>query len=383
MRHLMTALVLLTAMNLAAAKDDTWVIGLDADMSSVASQGGEAIQRGIELAINEINAQGGVLGKPLELEVRDHRGNPARGIANLKAFKKRENLLAVVGGVHTPVAIAQLPVIHELPLVYLSPWAAGTPVVKNGFQPNFVFRLSVRDEWAGKVILQEAKDDQCRSISLMLERTGWGRSNENSMTAASAELDLPIDSINWFNWKSTVLPDIVNNLASSNVECIAVVANTPEGVSIVRAVSDLPSEKRPRLYSHWGITGGDFIEQVGLETLSTVSLKFLQTIAFDAPKTAQGESLVQAYIDQYGDTKGHNAFNGVAHAYDLTWLLALAVKNAGDNDPANIQSSLEKIAYYEGAMKTYEYPFSAENHEALNANDYLLLRFNEFGFSQK
>lgn len=381
-RTLLLALLVFSASVLHAESDD-WVIGLDADMSSVAKDGGVAIRQGMELAIAEINANGGVLGKPLRIEVRDHRGNPARGIGNIRAFGKLDNLLAVVGGVHTPVAIAELPLIHELPVIYLDPWAAGTPIIKNDYNPNYAFRLSVRDEWAGEVILREAKKDNCPSITLLLERTGWGRSNETSMTAAGKALQLPIDGVEWFNWNSDILDTLVNTLAQKSVECIALVANTPEGVGIVQAVSELPAESRPRIYSHWGITGGNFTEQIGLEALAKVKLKYLQTIAFNAPKTSKGEQLVASFEAAYGKHEGHNSFNGVTHAYDLVHLLALAVEQAGTGDVVKVRNSLEKLDVFEGAMKTYQRPFAPDNHEALTPDDYVLLQFNAKGFGEQ
>ena len=92
---------------------DPIVIGLDADMSKGAAQSGEAIRRGLVLAIEQINGRGGVLGRPLALEVRDHRGTPARGRDNIEDFAAMDDLVAVVGGIHTPVALAELEAIHR------------------------------------------------------------------------------------------------------------------------------------------------------------------------------------------------------------------------------------------------------------------------------
>ncbi len=66
------------------------------------------------------------------------------------------NVVAILGGIHTPVAMDELKTIHELQMIYLGPWAAGTPVVKNGHSPNYVFRVSVRDEYAGAFLVGSA-----------------------------------------------------------------------------------------------------------------------------------------------------------------------------------------------------------------------------------
>jgi branched-chain amino acid transport system substrate-binding protein len=81
------ALLLLLFTTLTFAQTPLY-IGLDADMSAVSKDGGIAIQRGAMIAIEEINHAGGVLNRPLELITKDHRGNPARGIANIKALSK-------------------------------------------------------------------------------------------------------------------------------------------------------------------------------------------------------------------------------------------------------------------------------------------------------
>jgi branched-chain amino acid transport system substrate-binding protein len=373
-------IVLLVGFCAHVASASPWVIGIDADLSSVAKAGGVAISQGAQLAIDEINASGGILGEQVVLVAKDHRGNPARGISNLKAFSKNERFLAVIGGVHTPVALAELPLIHEKSLIYLGPWAAGTPVIRNGYEPNFAFRLSVRDEWAGGVILSKAKQKGCQSVTLFLEQTGWGRSNEKSMTKASAAQNLPIKGIEWFNWNSPILDKIVAKTVTDGTECIALVANTPEGAEIINALAKVDTDKRPKVFSHWGITGGDFTKKVGLDNLSNVELYYLQTLAFSSPKTLVGEHLKNTFEKKYGKHLGHNAFNGVAHAYDLVHLLALAVKQSGSADSIKVRHALENLGTFKGAMKTYNKPFTATQHEALSQSDYIMLEFNKQGY---
>jgi len=185
MKKLVFSLVLLVQIPFLFAQDEKWVIGLDADMSAVAASGGQAIKQGALIAIEEINKKGGVLGRELQLKVLDHRGNPSRGIDNIIRFSKEPNLLAVIGGVHTPVALAELETIHQHKILYLDPWAAGTAIVDNGYEPSFVFRVSVRDEHAGSVLVKAAKSKGAKNVGLLLERTGWGRSNEASMKQAA------------------------------------------------------------------------------------------------------------------------------------------------------------------------------------------------------
>ena len=180
--------------------DNPIVIGLDADMSSGSAEAGESIRRGAVLAISEINTAGGVLGRPLQLVVKDHRGNPARGIDNLEELSQIENLVAVLGGLHTPVMLAELDTIHKHQLVSLVPWAAGTPIIDNGRDPSYVFRVSVRDEFAGGVLIDFVQRAGYTRPGLLLERTGWGRSNEKAIGDALRDRGLTSAGTKWFDW---------------------------------------------------------------------------------------------------------------------------------------------------------------------------------------
>lgn len=384
MKLLNIAFVFALCCSQTIADEKTLYIGLDADMSAVAQTGGIAIQRGAEIAITEINASGGVLGKHLELIVKDHRGNPARGIANIHAFAKQEDLLAVLGGVHTPVALKELPAIHEHKIIYLDPWAAGTPIVDNGFEPNYVFRVSVRDKEAGKVFINYAQKLGVKRVGLLLEQTGWGRSNVNSISEAAESKGIEVGGTEWFNWGQTSVSAELKSLKREKVEAIILVANAPEGAMIVKEISRDPILKTLPIISHWGIASGKFAKEVGTEILQSINLAVLQTYSF---KQARDEKINQEVLDQYRSLFDESATastipaaTGVAHAYDLVHLLAIAVKNANSEDREKIRDALEHIPEYPGLVKHYKPPFSAENHDALLAEDYILSRFDESGW---
>lgn len=354
------------------------VIGLDADMSSASAQSGEAIRRGAELAIAEINAVGGVLGRPLRLEVKDHRGNPARGKDNMRAFAETEDLVAVIGGIHTPVALAELDLIHEHEIIYLGAWAAGTPVVENGRDPNYVFRVSVRDEFAGGYLLRSARARGFRRPGLLLERTGWGRSNEKAFTEAALDLGMNLAAIQWFNWGIKDLREQILALTEAGADVVMLVANPREGGVAIRSMAELDGAQRRPIISHWGITGGDFPALVG-EALDQVDLTFLQTYSFLAPSVPErAERFLSAYFARYADTRRAAEVRspvGTAHAYDLVHMLAQAIERSRGIDRRLVRVALERLPRFEGLMKDYDPPFTPQRHDALTADDFSLARY--------
>src|SRR3989442_1368061 len=107
-------------------------VALVAAMSGGSALSGEAIKRGLSVAIDEINANGGLLGgRKVELVVRDEEGNPSKGVTAARDVIEREGAVAVFGGLHSPVGLAMLPVFHELKVPYVGTWAAATGITRD------------------------------------------------------------------------------------------------------------------------------------------------------------------------------------------------------------------------------------------------------------
>ena len=362
-----------------ALDEEAFTIGLNADMSSASAESGEAIRRGMIVAIDEINATGGVLGRPLQLKVRDHRGNPARGVDNIDAFGAQDDVIAVMGGLHTPVTMAELPFIHRNNLIYLVPWAAGTNIVDNGYSPNNVFRVSVRDEYAGRFLAQEAQRRGFKTIGLLLEQTDWGRSNETTFQNVAHKIGLNISGVQWFSWGVKDLRLQTEALRSSGADVILLVANAREGTIAARAVASMTAAQRLPVISHWGITGGQFAEMLG-DDIEAIDLTFLQTYSFLQPtRPERANAFLARYYALFPQDRPKpqdiRSPVGAAHAYDLTHMLARAAAQAGSVEPDELRQALENLDAYEGLVKVYDPPFTSSRHDALTQDDYTLARF--------
>ncbi|MEM7247529.1 MAG: TRAP transporter substrate-binding protein DctP [Acidobacteriota bacterium] len=352
---------------------DAIVIGLDADLQGNSARSGLAIRRGMELAIEEINADGGVLGRRLEMVARDNSMIAARGLANLEYLRNIEQLVAVVGGISSPVALAQLDTIHEHRLIYLDPWAAATGIVANGRDPNYVFRVSVRDEHAAGYLIPRALEISPQ-VALLLVNNGWGRSNHRAMMTSLEERGLSPVGVEWFDWGEKNWPEKVERLRRLGAGVIVYVGNGVEGARFVELLSRL--ETPMPVVSHWGITGADFADLAG-DSLDRVDLRVLQSFSFIGNERA--ESLVERYSQRYGvvDARGIVAPVGTAHAYDLVHLLARAIRRAGTTERPMVREALERVEQHEGVVKRYAPPFTPDRHDALDSSSFLMARYEE------
>lgn len=353
------------------------IIGINADMSLGGAIAGESIKRGVKLAVSEINREGGLLGMPVRVVVKDHSSVPARGIANIKILNKLDNLLAIVGGMHSPVIIASHKIIHDNKIIYLAPWSSATPVAHNEYKPNYVFRVSVCDMIAGNFMVDQAVKKSDR-VAFLMGNTDWGRSNLEAMSKALKKIGLEPVAVERFNWGDTDMTLQLTRIEKQNPGVILTALNAPEGIGLIRTM-----KRRNTIIpviSHWGITGGNFFEPVKKE-LENIPFQFIQSFSFFNELTPRAEKLMHNYYKTYSISSPEQipAPVGTAHAYDLIHLLAEAVKIAGSLERPAVRTALEKIKYFEGAVKTYSQPFTADSHDALGPKDFFMAEYDNNG----
>src|SRR6476661_3520966 len=92
------AMASLLSLSSAAIAADPIKLGLITALSGQSARAGEAITRGMQIAIDEVNAKGGVMGRPLELVRRDDEGNPAKGVTAARELILKEKVAVLFGG---------------------------------------------------------------------------------------------------------------------------------------------------------------------------------------------------------------------------------------------------------------------------------------------
>ncbi|MBL8470673.1 MAG: ABC transporter substrate-binding protein [Rhodocyclaceae bacterium] len=365
-----------------AADKPPVLIGLDAEFGVADSLSGQAVEQGLRIAMAQINAAGGVLGgRPLQLEVRDHAGLPARGIRNLREFANLPDLVAVFGARFSPVIIEEMPVIKETQTLFMATWSSADPIVENGMEPNYVFRLSLFDKIIMARMMQEAADLRAYRVGLLLSNTGWGRSAQAAAESwAAAHPEVKIVHATWANRRDTTMAPQYRALLDAGAQVVVAVINDDLGAILIRELAALPRDQRRTVLSHWGVTGGDFAKQAG-PALNKVDFRIIQSFSFFRAKSDVARGFFATARTLYGWNAPDDiaAPVGVAHAFDLMHILARAIDLAGSTDRAQVRDALERVRDYHGLVKFYERPFAPRRHEALDASDILMTRIRDDG----
>jgi branched-chain amino acid transport system substrate-binding protein len=309
--------------------------------------------------------------------VRDNRSLPAVGVDHLRELAAVPDLVAVFGGRFSPVYIESLPVAHELGIPLMNPWGSADPITDHGLRPSFSFRLSLKDAWAAPAFVRFAREHHgATRLGVLLPNTAWGRSNQAAIMRAAAAGGASVVGERWYNWGDASLLDQYQELRLAGAQALILVANEGEGALLVREMAALPESERLPIVSHWGITGGQFARQAG-EALQKVDLAVIQTVSFVGNERPAARRVLAALQQRYGIAAADQVTSpaGVAHAYDLTHLLARAIRQAGSTERRRIRTALEQLGPYDGLVRHYQRPFAPDRHDALAETDVIFARY--------
>jgi branched-chain amino acid transport system substrate-binding protein len=356
-------------------------VGISAEFGVVGSTSAQAVQLGAQIAADEINAAGGVLGgRRIEVVIKDDRSVPARAIKNLQDFAADPAVVAVLCGKYSPVVVEAVPEVHRLGLPLLDPWAAADPITEHGLTPDYVFRLSLRDSWAMQAMAEHARAQGITRIGLLLPNTEWGRSSERAMRRLENDGQVPrIVAAAWYNWGEPSMLEHYKGILAAGAEMLILVANEREGSLLVKEVAPLPKAQRLPMLAHWGLTGGTFFDNAG-PALREVDFAVVQTYSFVGAADPVARRVIDAAVRRGAAGERQIASPvGVAHAYDLVRILAKAIDAAGSTDRAAVRDALESVRDYQGLVKYMERPFAPGRHDALSPDEVFLARYASDG----
>lgn len=348
-------------------------VGLVAALSGQSAKSGEALTRGLSMAINEVNARGGVLGRQLELVRRDDESNPSKGMLAVRELVQREKVTVLFGGLDTPVSLAIVPLANQLKVPFMGIWAAGTKITENGAADNYVFRVSAVDELVDEALVQYGVNNGMKKPGMILINNPWGESNEAGFKRALEKRSLANAGVERIQDSDLDVVPQLTRLKNAGADTLLMVGNVGPSAQVVKSLDrmgwDVP------VVSHWGPAGGRFGELAGP---NASKVHFIQTYVFTEHNGAKGDALLAALKTAYPQIKTVADVTpavGIANAYDALHLAAQAIEKAGKTDGPAVRNGFYAITDYDGLIKHYKQPFSASKHDALGPDDYIFSHF--------
>lgn len=365
-----TALVAAMSVAVASYAQDI-KLGFNGDLSaSPSAQSGKAGVIGIEAAIADINAAGGVLGRKLTLVVRDDQSQPPKSIQNMSDLIDNEKVAAVFGPTNSGNALAWRHIPNQKKVVSMGMIGSGTDITKpmSPGADNYMFRVSMVDrEQIAALVAYSAKTGG-KKMGLMGETTGYGQGGLKDLEEIVKMHGLTPLAVEKFGVADTDMTSQLNKMKSAGVDTILVWAQgTPTG-QVMRSMEKI--NYFPTMLTSWAADNITFFDAAG-KNLASKPI-FMRTIV--NPTTPMQRQLYERTVSKLA---APSAFPFVIHGYDAVLLVAEAIKQAGGVNGAKVKDALENLnSPVKGVMKTYTKPFNKTNHEALTASDLAFVKWN-------
>jgi branched-chain amino acid transport system substrate-binding protein len=344
---------------------DNIKLGLQGPLTGGSSPMGVSMRDGAKLAVAEINAKGGLLGRKIEMIERDDEAKNERGVQIAQELINKEKVVATVGYINSGVALASQRFYQEAKIPVMNNVATATVIAKQfADQPeNYVFRNSANDSIQCAMIVEELiVRKKLTKVAILADSTNYGQLGREDLEKALKVKGITAVAVEKYNIKDVDMTPQLLKAKEAGAQVVITYGIGPELAQIANGMVKL-GWKVPIMGS-WTLSMANFIDNAGANADGSV---MPQTFIQEG-NTPKRKSFIDAYQKAYKVTRIPSPVSA-AQGYDSIYLLAAAIKQAGSTEGPKVLAALESLKDpIEGVVTTYNKPFSHADHEAITAN---------------
>lgn len=314
-----------------ANASDSIPIGFHAPLTGFAASDGKSARIGAELAVEQANAKGGVLGKPLELIVYDDQAKPPQAIPIANKLIGRDNVVVGVSGSYSGPTRAAAGVFQEAGIPYISAYAIHPDITRAG---GYVFRTSFLGEIQGRAGAKLIGDilDKERVVMITLQND-FGKSLAAGFKEKAEDFGVEIVNEYEYSIKDRQFGPLVAKVKADEPEAIYASGyffTAGPLVSQLRAAGiDVP------IIGQEGFDSEKFIEIAGDAAEGVIITTSLDRDS-DMPEA-------QNFIEAFEEKAGFKTDMVAASAHTAVKVAAAAIEKAGSTDPEKIRDAIASI----------------------------------------
>jgi branched-chain amino acid transport system substrate-binding protein len=350
---------------------DPFLAGGSFSLSGPAGEIGKLAQEGAMMAMEDINAAGGILGRCLEILLRDDESDPTKGSLAVRELVDQEEVEFLVGPFLSSIIAAALEVTApaEIPHVV----AGVLPDAGDATKFPYVFRTEVVATLQGTTFVDYIGKNGWTKIGIIAVNNALGTS---SADAVKAQLKPGMEIVaSEFHESGTVdLTPQVRKLQDAGAE-VLLLLNTaaPDQIAAIEARNGLAWEVPVIGVSSLGNAATR--DALGAENMKMVYggqayKQLARSGSSNVPSSEKAAAFLERYKEYRGETELKINIQQAAGIYDSFMMMAAAINAVGEVDPAGIKEYLESNGY-DGIKATYEY--TAERHDGVGLDDLVFI----------
>lgn len=301
---------------------------------------GIAVKDGVLLALEEINAQGGIKGRKLELIIKDDKNDPET-VLKVDAELIEEGVCAIIGHVTSAMTEAALPQANDKKMLLLSPTTSSLKVLEREGNLISIHPPNIYEQEA----LAQYAIDHIKSISIIYDADNeafsepWVTYFSNTFQNMGGN----VDAVYGFSSQNTVLFKATDEILTKNPQAVLIVASAIDTASICQQIEKKYPEQVLKLSSGWGFDNA-LIEQGGLSVNGLILPNSWDKDSTNPPYLAFKEAFVERYKrdPQFAETYG----------YETVMVLSEALKSGVKPEPMQIKETILSIEKFQGLQGT-------------------------------
>ena len=350
-----------------AAAADPIKIGVAGPFTGGSSSMGVSMRDGVRLAVEEINKNGGVIGRKLQLVERDDEAKNERGVQIAQELISKEKVTAAVGYINTGVSLASQRFFQEAKIPVMNNVSTGSIVTKQFPEQseNYIFRNAAHDSIQAPMIVEEAITRRgFKKVAILADSTNYGQLGRSDLEKALEAKGIKPVAVEKFNIKDVDMTAQLLKAKEAGAEAVLTYGIGPELAQIANGMTKL-GWKVPMVGS-WTLSMANYIDNAGP---GGEGARMPQTFIQQAD-TPKRKAFIDAYLKTFKPKNNRiDSPVSAAQGYDSIYLLAAAIKQANSTDGPKIREALENLnTKVDGVVTTYDKPFTKDDHEAITAN---------------
>jgi branched-chain amino acid transport system substrate-binding protein len=360
------AMALAASVALPAYAADPIRIGAIFAVTGPAANLGLPEARTLQMLVDDANASGGILGRKIELIIKDSQGNTEKAVSFAKQLVEESQVLAIVGPTTSGESMALKGYADQNEQILISCAAAETivnPVAK------WVFKTPQMDSFAAQAIFTTMKSLGISRIGAVVSNTGFGQGGKAQIEKLAPQNGITVAITEVYDSTATDLTAVLTKVKAQNVQAVVNWSVEPAQSLVPKNMKQMGFDV-PLFQSH-GFGNIAFVTAAGKAADGIIFPAGRLLVADVLPASHPQKKVLAAYKKAY-EAKFHedvSTFGG--HAYDAFLILTAAIRKAGGTDKVAVRDAIEGLKGVVGTAGVFS--FSPEDHNGLTMDSFEML----------
>jgi branched-chain amino acid transport system substrate-binding protein len=346
------------ALSLAGVCQDTVKIGVILPLTGSQAAFGEALKNGYLIALDEINAKGGVLGKKVELDIYDDQSKPEQAVHGVSKLVDRDHVPIILGSFSSESTMAMIPAVtqHQVPLII--PIALADNLLQS--KSPWIFRVGASTTDYARATAAFLKDNGApETMAIVYENTNFGQSSMKAMTAVAQAGGIKLVAVESYEAKSPDYRAMLQRVKRANPEVIYFCSYLLDATTLMRQSQEI--DLNPKYYTSAG-TGfaiAEFPTSKGAGKNAEYTFAVMQWLP--SARWAGSQEFDAEYFRRYNAHPTHHPMS----SYTTLEVAARAINEAKSPNNAKIRDAIRNVNLRMTPFGPIKFDVSGQNQHPL------------------